>query len=104
MENNMKKIAIGLSIAAIIMGLFIVFYVFEQETVSVGRYSVLYYKNQNNTDPASFPQDLESLKNLHGLIRITWRESIGSNIYQEYCYLPGKGVEQTRIVRTTRPQ
>ncbi len=105
-KRNMKKITLGLLIAAaiFILGLIIVFYVFEQETVSVGRYSVLYYKNRSDIDTASFPQDLESLKELPGLIRITWREPIGSDIYQEYCYLPGKGVEQTRIIRTKRPQ
>ncbi|PKN76937.1 MAG: hypothetical protein CVU52_02655 [Deltaproteobacteria bacterium HGW-Deltaproteobacteria-10] len=104
MEKYMKKIAIGLLIAVGILGLIITLYVFEQDTVSVGRYSVLYYKNMNDSDPASFPQDLESLKKLPGLIHITWRESIGPNVYQEYCYLPEKGVEPTRIIRTTRPQ
>jgi hypothetical protein len=100
----MKKITIGILISAAILGLVIVLYVFQQETVSVGRYSVLYYKNMNNIDPESFPQDLESLKKLPGLIRITWRESMGGDVYQEYCYLPGRGVEQTRIIKTARPQ
>ncbi len=95
----MKKITIGLSIAAI-LGLIVVFFIFEQKTVSIGRYTVLYYKNMSDVDPQSFPQDLESLKNLPGLIRITWQEQIGSNMFQEYCYLPGKGVEKARIVRT----
>ncbi len=103
-EMNMKKINIGLLIAASVLGLILVYYIFEQETVSVGRYSVLYYKNMSDVDPASFPQDMESLKKLPGLIRITWRETIGSDIYQEYCYLPEKGVEKTRIIRTKRPQ
>jgi hypothetical protein len=96
---NMKKIAIGLSIAAV-LALIIVFFVFEQKTVSAGRYTVLYYKHKCNVDPQSFPQDLESLKNLPGLIRITWQEQIASNMFQEYCYLPGKGVEPTRVLRT----
>jgi hypothetical protein len=95
----MKKITIGLSIAAV-LGLIIVFFVFEQKTVSVGRYTVLYYKNMGDVDPKSFPQDLDSLKNLPGLIRITWQEQIASDMFQEYCYLPGKGVEKARIVRT----
>jgi hypothetical protein len=100
---NMKKITIGLSIAAV-LGLILVFYVFKQETVSVGRYSVLYYKNRSDIDLALFPQDLESLKKLPGLIRITWLEQIGSDIYQEYCYLPGKGVEPTRLINKRRSQ
>jgi hypothetical protein len=103
-KMNVKKISIGLLIAASILGLILVFYVFQQETVSVGRYSVLYYKNRCDIDSAAFPQDLESLKKIPGLIRITWREQIGTDIYQEYCYLPGKGVEQTRLIRTKRPE
>jgi hypothetical protein len=100
-KKNMKKIIIGLVITAI-LGLILVSYIFEQETVLVGRYTVLYHKNMCDLDPESFPQDLDSLKNLPGLIRITWREQISSDMYQEYCYLPGRGVEKARIVRTTK--
>ena len=99
-KKNMKKITIGLLIAAAILGLIIVFYVFEQETVSVGKYSVLYFKNMCDRNPESFPRDLESLKALPGLIRITWQEQIAHNMFQEYCYLPGREVEKTRILRT----
>lgn len=97
----MKKLAIGLLIATAILGLIIVFFVFKQETVLVGRYSVLYYKNMCDIEPESFPQDLESLKDLPGLIRITWQEQIAPNIFQEYCYLPGREVEKTRLLRTS---
>lgn len=94
----MKKVTVGLVIAAI-AGVVLVFYIFQQETVSVGKYSVLYYKNMCDLEPESFPQDLESLKSLSGLIRITWQEQIGSNMFQEYCYLPGKEVAKTRLIR-----
>lgn len=96
----MKKVAIGLVTAAVLGLLIIVFYVFQQKTVSVGKYQVLYYKNRCDIAPGSFPQDLESLESLSGLIRITWQEQIGSNMFQEYCYLPGKGIEKARIIRT----
>jgi hypothetical protein len=98
-RKDMKKIVIGLVIAAI-LGLMIVFYVFEQGIVAVGRYQVLYYKNRCAIAPESFPQDLNSLQHLPGLIRITWREQIASNMFQEYCYLPGRGIEKARIIRT----
>jgi hypothetical protein len=97
----MKKVAIGLAIAAV-LGLIFVFYIFEQETVTAGRYQVLYYKHMSDIDPGSFPQDLESLKRLPGLIRITWQEQIAPNMFQEYCYLPGKGVEKARIIRKSK--
>lgn len=95
----MKKVAIGI-VAAAILGLIIIFYVFRQETVSVGRYNVVYYKSMCDIAPESFPQDLESLKSLSGLIRITWQEQIASDMFQEYCYLPGREIEKARIVRT----
>ncbi len=93
----MKKITIGLIIAAV-LALTIVFYIFQQETVSAGRYQVTYYKNRYDIDPKSFPQDLGALQRISGLIRITWQEQIGSEMYQEYCYLPGKGVEKGRLI------
>lgn len=94
----MKKIFAILIIIAV-AGLMAVFYVFEHETVEVGRYSVVYYKNMCDVEVDDFPQDLESLKSLPGLIRITWQEQIASDMFQEYCYLPGKGVEKSRLVR-----
>jgi hypothetical protein len=93
----MKNIIIGLSIAAIVLAAIIVFFIFRQETVSVGKYNVLYYTNQCDIPPESFPQDLPSLMNLPGLIRITWEDEIGDNMFQMYCYLPGKGVEQSGL-------
>ncbi|MEN6622269.1 MAG: hypothetical protein ABFD50_12035 [Smithella sp.] len=93
----MKKITLALIIATF-LGLLIVFYVFRQETVSTGRYHVTYYKNRGDIDPKSIPQDLESLKHVPGLVRITWQEQIGSEMFQEYCYLPGKGVEKGRLI------
>ncbi|OPY81907.1 MAG: hypothetical protein A4E71_03310 [Smithella sp. PtaU1.Bin162] len=97
----MKKVAVISVILVIsaIIGLVLVFYVFKQETASVGRYSVLYYKNMCDLEVESFPQDLESLKSLPGLIRITWQEQIASDMFQEYCFLPGKGVEKSRLIR-----
>jgi hypothetical protein len=97
----MKK-AIVASIIAVILGIMLVFHVFRQETVSIGRYSVLYYKNQCDLQPKEFPQNLESLKSLPGLIRITWQEEISTNLFQEYCYLPGKGVEKSRLINKNK--
>lgn len=93
----MKRITIGLIIAAF-LGLIIVFYVFRQETVSAGRYQVTYHKSWCKIDPKSFPQDLGSLQQIPGLVRITWQEQIGSEMFQEYCYLPGKGMEKGRLI------
>lgn len=93
----MKKITIGLLIAAIV-GIILVFYIFRHETVSVGQYTVVYYKNKCDLAPEALPRDLESLKRLPGLIRITWQERIASDLLQEYCYLPGKGVEEGRKI------
>lgn len=95
----MKKITIGLAIAAI-LGMIFVFYVLEQETASAGRYQVVYYKHLCDIEPESFPRDLDSLKHLSGLIRITWRERISPDMLQEYCYLPERGVEKGRVIRT----
>jgi len=41
-----KNILKGLSIAAILLAVVIVFYTFRQETAHIGKYTVLYYKNQ----------------------------------------------------------
>jgi len=96
---GMKKIlAIGLIVVTVI-GFLLVFYFFEQETVDVGGYSVIYHKNQCELNPQSYQVDLESLKRLPCLVRITWEQKIGPDTYQEYCYLPDRGVEKTRIIR-----
>ena len=96
-----QKGATGLLIAAT-LAVILVFHVFEQETLSVGKYTVLYYKNRCSIDFKSFPGDLNSLKSLPCLIRITWREQIASNMFQEYCYLPGREVGKTRLIQTTK--
>ena len=93
----MKNIIIGLSIAAIVLAVIIVFFIFRQETVTVGKYNVLYFSNQCDIPAESFPQDLPSLMNLPGLIRITWEDEIGDKLFQKYCYLPGKGIEKSGL-------
>ena len=93
----MKKIALILMIIFIVMAVAIVFYFFDHETTQTGRYTVRYYKNRCDNQPKSLPQDLESLKNFPCLIRITWQEQIASNMFQEYCYLPGKEVQKSSI-------
>jgi hypothetical protein len=93
----MKNIIIGVSIVAIVFAVVIVFFIFRQETVYIGKYKVLYYTNQCNIPPESFPQDLPSLMNLPGLIRITWEDQIADKMFQMYCYLPGKGIEKSGL-------
>ena len=96
----MKNIITGLSIAAIVLAVIIVFFIFRQETVTVGKYNVLYFSNQCDIPPESFPRDLPSLMNLPGLIRITWEDEIGEKLLQKYCYLPGKGIEKSGLHHT----
>ena len=96
----MKNIITGLSIAAIVLAVVVVSYIFSQETANIGKYSVLYYKNQCDIPPESFPQDLPSLMNLPGLIRITWEDEIGDKMFQMYCYLPGKGIAKSGLHHT----
>ena len=93
----MKKIITGLLLAAIVIAVLVVFYIFRQETAYIGKYTVVYYENQCDIPPESFPQDLYSLMNLPGLIRITWEDEIGDNMFQMYCYLPGKGFEKSGL-------
>lgn len=96
--NFIRKLAMGLGVAVAVLALVVVFYVFQQKSVTVGQYTVLYYKNMSGLDAGSFPQDLESLKHISGLIRITWTAQTAADMFQEYCYLPGKGVEKTRLI------
>ncbi len=96
----MKNIITGLSIAAIALAIVIVSHIFSQKTAYIGKYTVLYYENQCNLPPESFPQDLPSLMNLPGLIRITWEDEIGDKLLQKYCYLPGKGIEKSGLHHT----
>ena len=95
----MNKIIRGVAAAAIALGVVIVFYVFWQETARVGRYTVVYYKNQCNLDPEALPQDLPSLMRLPCVIRVTWQEEIAEKMFQEYCFLPGKGIEKSRLIQ-----
>jgi hypothetical protein len=93
-----KKVTLCLLLLmAVIIAVIYVFYIFEHETVTIGRYTVLYQKNMCDLEPEAFPQDLESLKHLPGLIRIIWQEQIGPNMFQGYSYLPGRGVEKTYL-------
>lgn len=73
-------------------------YWFQHKTVNVGDYTVVYYKNRCDVDSESLSANLESLKTIPCLIRINWQESIASDMLQEYCYLPGKGVEKSRLI------
>lgn len=93
----MKIITLGLIIASIVVGS-IVFYLYRHETVTAGKYQVTYYKGSYDTGKKSLPQDLGSLQKIPGLVRITWLEQTGSELYQEYCYLPGKGTEKGRVI------
>lgn len=95
----MKKILAICLIFLTAIAFILVFYVFKQKTVEVGRFTVIYYKNQCEFNPQLYPADLESLKRLPCLVRITWEQKIGPDIYQGYCYLPDRGVEKTRIIR-----
>jgi hypothetical protein len=98
----MKKAAVILAVILIALAAAVVFHIFEHETVTAGKYTVVYYKNMCDNMPPAFPQDLESLKSLPCLIRVTWQEQIASDMFQEYCYLPDKGVEKSRLVHKTR--
>ena len=93
----MKKIITGLSLLSILLAVVIVFYIFRQETVSIGKYKVLYYENQCDIPPELFTQDLQYLMNLPCVIRITWEDEIADNMFQMYCYLPGKGIEKSGL-------
>jgi hypothetical protein len=97
----MKKVILGLVIVIAVIALVIGLYFFQQDTVEIGIYTVVYHKNQCDIDPAHFPRDMESLKSLPCLVRITWQQQISSDMFQEYCYLPGKEVEKTRTIHKT---
>jgi hypothetical protein len=94
----MKKIVTISLLAVTVLAAILIFYLFEQESVDTGKYTVVYYKNRCDLNPRSLPADLESLKRVPCLIRITWQEKVAAGMYQEYCYLPGKEVEKTRSI------
>lgn len=75
-----------------------VVYWFQHKTVVIGSYTVLYYKNRCHVDPDTISASLESLQTIPCLIRINWQERISSDMYQEYCYRPERGVEKTRLI------
>jgi hypothetical protein len=93
----MKKFIVGLAFAGIVLALAIVFHIFRHETAYVGKYTVVYQINQCNIPPEALPQDLYSLMNLPCVIRITWQDEIADRMFQEYCYLPGRGIEKGSI-------
>ena len=93
----MKNILTGLSLVSILLAVVIVFYIYRQETAYIGKYTVVYYKNQCNLAPEYFPHDLPSLMNIPGLIRITWEDEMSDKMFQMYCYLPGKGIEKSGL-------
>ena len=94
----MKKALLILVSMLFLMMLGVVFFFFQHKTVNTGSYTVVYYKNRCNIDSQSLPDNLPYLKTLPCLIRITWQEPIASDMYQEYCYFPGKEVEKTRLI------
>ncbi|PKN20557.1 MAG: hypothetical protein CVU71_01845 [Deltaproteobacteria bacterium HGW-Deltaproteobacteria-6] len=97
-QKNAKNIWIAAAGAFCILALMPVCYFFQHESVVVGNYTVVYYKNQCDIDPEDLPADFNSLTALPCLIRINWRERIASDLEQEYSYLPGRGTEKTRLI------
>ena len=99
--GNMKSSKIGVMVLAAVLftvGLMVATYWFQHETVNVGGYTVVYFKNRCDIDPEGLPADLEYLKTLPCLIRINWLERLAPDVFQEYSYLPGRGVEKTRKI------
>ncbi len=99
-EKTKKWVAIALVLGFCLVALVVVCYWFQHKTLRVGDYEVVYFKNRCDIDEGAMPADLESLKALPCLIRISWRERTGEDLYQEYCYTPGKGVEKSRRIHT----
>jgi hypothetical protein len=99
--GNMKSPKIDvmvLAVALFAVGLMVAMYWFQHETVQIGGYTVVYFKNRCDIDPEALPANLESLKTLPCLIRINWLERLAPDMFQEYSYLPGRGVEKTRKI------
>jgi hypothetical protein len=94
----MRKIITVLTLLVVALAIAVVFYIFKHDTAYVGKYTILYYKNQcDHLTPELLPPDLQSLMNIPCVIRITWQEQIADKMFQEYCYLPGKGIEKGRV-------
>ena len=100
--SKKKRISKGwIAGGALLIGVFAAtLYWFQYSTVDVGGYTVVYYKNRCAINTQNLVADLESLKSLPCLIRINWRERIASDLEQEYCYLPDRGVEKSRVIHT----
>ncbi len=96
-DKTSKKGLIALGVLAGVVLIAVGFW-FQHKTVVIGGYTVVYYKNRCSVDPEALSGGLESLKAIPCLIRINWQESISSDMLQEYCYLPGKGVEKSRLI------
>lgn len=101
MEKQRRNLK-GWMVAAVLSGLALaaLIYWFQQETMTVDGYTVIYYKNRCQMEQETPAANLEYLKTLPCLVRINWRERIASDLEQEYCYLPGRGVEKTRVIHT----
>lgn len=97
-----NKVLMAVAAVLFITVVVVAAYWFQHQTVRVGSYTVVYFKNRCQIDAAALPTDLESLKALPCLIRINWLERISSNLEQEYCYRPDRGVEKTRMIQKTR--
>ncbi len=97
-DRNLKITLIVLAAAVFFVALLVVAYWFQHKTVQIGDYTVVYFKNRCDVDADSLPANLEYLKSLPCLIRINWQESLAPDLYQEYSYLPGRGVEKTRKI------
>lgn len=97
-EKSKSKAGMIVICALALAALVAVVYWFQHKTVVIGPYTVVYYKNRCQVDPENISGGLESLQTIPCLIRINWREPISSDILQEYCYRPEKGVEKTRLI------
>jgi len=97
-QTSTKNVWITAAVVVCLAAAVFVFYFFQHESVNTGRYTVVYYKNRCAIDPQTLPADLDSLKALPCLIRINWTEQIASDMEQEYCYYPGRGIEATRRI------
>ncbi|HOW56717.1 MAG TPA: hypothetical protein PKZ12_01845 [Smithellaceae bacterium] len=95
----MNKLLMILTIVLALLALIITVHYFRHETIVVGKYTVVYYPNQcKEITKETFPHDFESLKDLPCLIRITWQERVAPEMFEEYCYLPGREIEKSRVL------
>ncbi|HPV48777.1 MAG TPA: hypothetical protein PLB14_03655 [Smithellaceae bacterium] len=96
-KGKSKTVMIVICVLMVVV-LAAVVYWFQHKTVVIGSYTVVYYKNRCHVDPETTYGSLESLQAIPCLIRINWQESMSSDMLQEYCYRPGRGVEKTRLI------